>query len=128
MPRKRKVAVTQPIQAPSGLPYGQRAQLEDAQRQVPLPNQAPPPPAANPDPFAAALSAAERHPMPGGGLDGPTMRPSEPVTAGSPLGLGPGPEALGVSPSIASSFRQLGAELDDPTLAGFASLVEQLGL
>lgn len=31
-------------------------------------------------------------------LSDPTMRPNEPVTAGLPLGLGAGPEALGIMP------------------------------
>lgn len=52
---------------------------------------------------AAPLAAAA--PVPGGGggggaggalatIDGPSQRPGEPVTAGVPIGPGPGPEAL----------------------------------
>lgn len=44
----------------------------------------------------AALAAALATRPPGGmGLLAPTARPAEPVTAGLPVGPGPGPEALG---------------------------------
>ena len=44
-------------------------------------------------------SQGQAQQMPVTPLTAPTQRPSEPVTAGSPLGAGPGPEALGIHPS-----------------------------
>lgn len=63
----------QPVTAPTGLPYGQRQQLEQAQQAVPLPN------------------VASDHVVP---LSDPTARPEEPITAGLPFGPGPGPSAI----------------------------------
>lgn len=60
----------QPVRVASGQPYGQRQAQEAAQRAVPLP-------AAPPVAF-----------------DRPTEYPTEPLTAGLPVGPGPGPEAL----------------------------------
>lgn len=55
----------------------------------------PPPTAVAPAPVAAGVTP---FPAPGslGPLDGPTARPGEPVTAGAPVGPGPGPEVLGM--------------------------------
>ena len=61
----------QPVTAPTGQAYGERKAQVDAQRAIPLP-QAPP---------VVPLGA-------------PTQRPQEPLTAGLPVGPGPGPEAL----------------------------------
>lgn len=79
----------QPVQAPSGLPYGERKAVEDAQRAVPV--SAPGVPA----PTGGGVSAT-RWPIPGslGPLDRPTERPGEPVTTGLSLGPGAGPEVL----------------------------------
>ncbi len=128
MPRKRKSDMTQPIQAPTGRAYGARQQLVDAQRAVPLPEQAPAPAAQDANPFAAAMQAAQDYQMGGPSLAGPTMRPGEPVTAGSPLGAGPGPEVLGAPISISQTFFDLADELDDDDLRAYASLIGQIGL
>lgn len=64
----------QPIRVASGQPYGQRKAQEDAQRAIPLPDFTP----------AGAHGSPYR----------PTDRPDEPVTAGLPMGPGPGPEIL----------------------------------
>jgi hypothetical protein len=57
---------------------GDRARRERAQSVIPLPATGrPPPPGSIPS------------------LTAPTERPGEPVTAGLPVGPGPGPEALG---------------------------------
>ncbi len=93
------------MQAPSPQ-YGVRAQQQAAQRAVPIAAPAtdvPPPPTA---PAGGAAPAGAGGALGGGGalpvlpgqvtpLDAPTERPDEPVTAGVPLGPGPGPEALG---------------------------------
>lgn len=64
---------TQPVRAASGQPYGVRGQQEALQRAQPLPQGAPIIP-----------------------LTAPSQRPSEPITAGMPMGKGPGPEVLPV--------------------------------
>lgn len=128
MPRKRKSDPTQAIQVPTGRPYGARQQLEDAQRAVPLPAQVEAPVVNDANPFASAIAAAEQYQMGGPSLAAPTSRPGEPVTAGSPLGLGPGPEALGGPVSIANAFADLADDLDDDDLRAYAALIGQIGL
>jgi hypothetical protein len=71
-----------PVQAASGQAYGARKQQEDAQRAIPM--------ASAPGMSQPAMSP-EQIPS----LTDPTTRPNEPVTAGLPVGPGPGPEALG---------------------------------
>lgn len=81
---------TLPIQTGPSQAYGQRTALEQAQRAVPL--QRPGAPAVPP-----AQAAAEAFNPPNlGAFDRPTERPDEPLTAGLPIGAGPGPEALGL--------------------------------
>jgi hypothetical protein len=49
----------------------------------------------------AEMAQSERAPMPQvTPLSAPTERPDEPVTAGAPMGPGPGPEAMGMSMGI----------------------------
>jgi len=62
----------QPVRVPSGGRYGDRQAAEAAQRMMPLPDN-------RPDVVP---------------LDAPSRRPDEPVTAGLPVGPGPGPEML----------------------------------
>lgn len=87
-----------PVAAPTGLGYGERKAIEDAQRAVPVASPGVPPQAAPTSPPPATW------PIPGTltPLDAPSERPGEPVTAGLPIGPGAGPEALG--------------EVDDPTI------------
>ena len=68
--------VKPPMQAAPGQGYGEAKAQMDAQRAVPV---APPPP-----PQPADLPPLTR----------PSERPNEPVTAGLPIGPGPGPEVL----------------------------------
>lgn len=137
MPRRAK---TQAPAAPQDQAYGQRGEQIAAQNQLPLPDErgpvgpppapaaggapplAPPPP---PDPLAAAMAMAP--PPPDGQLTAPTERPWEPVTAGLPLGDGPGPESI---PLLAAPQRQTpaaralailaAANDNDPNLARLA--------
>lgn len=87
-----------PVNAPRGLPYGDRAKLVAAERAVPMGTPgagtvAPPaggqgtPPSPGPQPGSL--------PFLGG-----TERPGEPVTAGLPVGPGPGPEVLSANPEV----------------------------
>lgn len=69
---------------PNGLPHGQRQVLEaQASAGASAGGSAPAssPPGGGP-PFR----------VPSGGIMGPTTRPGEPITAGAPVGAGPGPE------------------------------------
>lgn len=76
----------QPVRAPSGGAYGERTELEQLQQAAPLsasPGGESGAPA--PDLMEGLIGFAE-----------PTQLPEEPVTAGAPLGEGPGLEALGL--------------------------------
>lgn len=77
----------QPVRTAPGQTYGLATQQANAQRALPLP--ASPPVQASPAPAAPPIA-----PEPGM-LHAPTTRPNEPVTAGLPIGAGPGTEALG---------------------------------
>jgi hypothetical protein len=72
-------AATQPVRSAKSVVQGDRKRREQAQAVMPLPatGRPPPPPGSIPS------------------LTAPTERPNEPVTAGLPVGPGPGPEALG---------------------------------
>lgn len=98
MPRPRKR-----VDLPTGQNYGEGKALDDAQAAV------------SPIPRDAGL--ADRPPPPGGFLNGPSRRPTEPVTAGSPIGPGPGEEAL-----------QQPTPMPDPDQARLVALVPLLEL
>lgn len=83
-----QLAPRQPVQAIPGQVYGARKAQEDAQRAVPLSRPGSPQPTGQ-GPAVSPFPVAP--PVP---LDAPTQNPNEPVTAGSRLGAGPGPEAL----------------------------------
>ena len=92
-----------PVTAPTGQPYGVRAQQIAAQGAIPMGQQpvaspgpgpgAPPPPIDMAAMQAGMAQHAAIHgpPQP---LNRPTERPNEPVTHGLPVGPGGGPEAL----------------------------------
>jgi len=85
----------QPVKAAPGGEYGQVTALKDAQKVIPLPtaNVAPP---STPSQSAGGGVAPSSPVIPGTlGFEDPTNRPNEPVTAGLPVGPGPGPEVLG---------------------------------
>lgn len=85
-----------------------------AQQAVPM---GPPPgataPSVTPSPVASPLPG-ELTP-----LDAPSLRPNEPVTAGAPVGPGPGPEALVTSPKNRGRdvLARAAAETGDPYIA-----------
>jgi hypothetical protein len=80
----------------------------------------------------AAPPAAVPHrevPMPGslGPLDAPTARPNEPVTAGAPVGPGPGPEAvaaLGLGGEDLDELRALFQRF--PQYDGLRQIIEEI--
>lgn len=82
-----------PIATPPSTQYGQATASRRSQAVVPLAAQSTPA-AAGP---VAPPPVAGPAPTPPGGFGDPlrpTDRPGEPVTAGLPMGAGPGPEAL----------------------------------
>lgn len=70
----------QAVRAPTGLKYGQRKQLEDAQKAVPLPDNTP-----------QAGGGGQAPPVQPPNVFAPTARPGEPLTAGARGGAGPSP-------------------------------------
>lgn len=134
MPRKRKAQPgpggayanrtdlttgTQGVSAPTGLPYGQRQALEQAQQQAPLPQQD----------LDQVLNAAQQHSFNPVQLNAPTARPYEPITHGLPVGPGGGPEVMQTPASITSmQMRQLASQTGDSVISDLASKLEAYGL
>ncbi|HUR18902.1 MAG TPA: hypothetical protein VMZ51_08215 [Acidimicrobiales bacterium] len=83
--------------AARGQTYGAAGAQIASQRAVPM--------ASGPPPLGSAPGPAGPPAVPPPALNAPTLRPSEPVTAGLEMGPGPGPEVL-------SNF-----EPEDPTIA-----------
>ena len=72
-----------PVTTAPGQTYGEAGAQRAAQKAVPM--GAPQPPQAQ---------QQQRQPLPVTPLTAPTERPDEPITAGNPLGAGPGMESL----------------------------------
>lgn len=90
---------------PTGQPYGERKNLVDAQNAVPVaPAGTVVPGAAPPSPVGAAPAQGPPVDLPAFGR--PSDRPGEPLTAGMPMGPGPGPEVLG-APRAGGTLAQL---------------------
>ncbi len=83
-----------PAAAAKGQQYGAATAQLAAQRAVPV---ARPSTDQMPAPTPGGAPPMPGGPMPGQitPLDAPSARPNEPITAGLPVGAGPGPEALG---------------------------------
>jgi len=103
--RSDLAADVQPVAVKTGQTYGEAGRQEAAQQAVPLPD------------LLARLQS-----MPG--LTDPSARPDEPLTAGLPVGPGPGPSALAAPPPPggAGLLRRMVMENPDPEL--FALLEE----
>lgn len=84
--RAKKIQRQAKIQNATGGTYGQRAELMDIASGAPMPQTAAVPQAQAP---ARPISN-----IPSVGIFEPTQRPDEPITAGLPVGEGPGPEVL----------------------------------
>lgn len=105
--------------APSST-YGEAAASERAQQAVPLPQSAAPamaPPPASPGPLPGDLPIAR-----------PTDRPGEPLTAGMPLGAGPGPSAAmpAVDP-VVENLRAAARAFPNPAIFSLLERVEGSG-
>lgn len=110
------VVGTQPTRVPASPAYGANTPLIEAQNQFPLPQSADP-----------GLDAARGMTPPSETLlNMPTMRPNEPVTAGSISGPGPGPEVLnqGRVDPIAQVLRVIAESTGSPLAARLAGMIE----
>jgi hypothetical protein len=141
MPRKRKTSTgtpAQPIEAVEGQGYGQGVQQTQMQRSMPTPdNTAVSAPAARTAPAAPTaggastfedLIAAAQGVGPGGLLREPSQRPQEPVTAGLPIGPGPGPDVLPHHGAITPGGRFLRDLADRTGNPYFRELAERTGV
>lgn len=93
------------------MPYGAHQAEIQAQQAVPLANVPAPnvtPPAAPAAPAAMPPQGMPSNPVQLGDFTRPTERPTEPITAGLPMGPGPGPEALS---SVTQPADEIGAQL-----------------
>lgn len=111
----------QPVRVPTGRPYGEAQKIEQAQRDVPLPQ------APQVDPIAAATEAAAPIDFGLGGLFAETQRPEEPVTAGLPVGPGPGPVDVPQS-RLAMTLDRVAEATGDPWVAQLAQRARNRGL
>lgn len=110
--------LTQPVAVPTGLPYGERQELVQAQQQAPLPQQAP----------DQALAQAQAHPFQPVGLGDPTQRPNEPIQHGLPSGPGAGPEVLQPQPGTSATLQQLAQQTGNPAIAAMAERARRYGI
>lgn len=100
--------VVLPPSAATGQTYGAAKQQLDAQRQSPMASAPAPAPALAPANTPTPSAGAALAPLPGPApvmpgemqpLNAPSQRPNEPITAGLPIGAGPGPEVLTATPN-----------------------------
>jgi len=119
----------QPVRAPTGMGYGERQQLENAQRAAPLPGSAPvvaPPADPQQERLARGIEQARGMPFDEVPIGAPTQRAAEPLTAGVGVGPGPGPEVLGFNKSsrVASTFQAIADATGDPEVARLAEIAQ----
>lgn len=146
MPRTRGY---QPPRAANDQAYGVRGDQVSAQKEMPIPQTAPPGLKPGPQSAPGPVTAAPPPGPPGPGqpgippdimqaaasfappvpLSAGSIRPREPVTAGLSTGPGPGPEALNSMfqtrrDRVALTMRQLADDLGDPYLQQLADRAE----
>lgn len=107
----------------TGMNYGENKDFMDIQSSAPL--------AATPSVSGVSSQAArptqqpqQPNPVP---LFAPTQRPSEPVTAGAPVGMGPGPVQTGNNLSLSESFRKMMMANNSPDVRAMYDLASKLG-
>lgn len=118
------------MRMPTGGAYGAGVAAERAQRGAPLPQAQPPNPAGGQpavtprDRMAEALAAAKGMPFEDVPIGARSERPMEPVTAGLPIGRGPGPEVLGRTgaPGVSDTLRMLADATGDQDVAALAEI------
>jgi len=102
-----------PAQVISAAPdqgYGEMSDQMNQQRTAPMGGQTPLPTPPQAAPAAGPGNAQPASNYAGGAFNAPSARPGEPVTAGAPIGPGPGPEAL--SSNVVMPNRGTGAMTD----------------
>lgn len=85
-------ADAQPIRVAPGGAYGERQEMAALQGSAPM----------------AQAASMPMEPVP---FDAPTQYPDEPVTAGAPVGDGPGPEALSIGSQLVQDASKMRAML-----------------
>ena len=111
---------SQPVRTAPSREYGQGVAQQRAQQAVPLPQATPT------APLPAGASPGSVPPPDPGMLAAPTARPGEPVTAGLPIGAGPGPSALATgNPDDQVLVNLYQAYRNAPT-EGLRALIEQM--
>lgn len=98
-PNRSDLQAAEPVEVAPAKEYGERQQQQAAQRALPIapsPQPAASPPAPQAPPQPQQPNSASSLPDINGQVPWlhPTQRPNEPITAGLPIGAGPGPEAL----------------------------------
>lgn len=115
----------QPVRYISGGQYGEGSQTLAQQQAAPMAGKPQPSTALNP---SAVRSMMEKV-VP---LSAPTQRPDEPITAGMPFGMGPGPEAMElpmpVAPRLSSVLEELMRYDDTGDIAEIYNSVVNRGL
>lgn len=127
-PYPNRSDLRQPKVAIPGQAYGVQKQQLQAQAILPVS----PSPGAAPVAGGPPVASTPGGPPPGsfGPLDRPTDNPSEPLTAGIPMGAGPGPEALmlqGANPVI-QQIKALYAAFPDDSIREILEDLELEGL
>lgn len=104
---------TQPITVATGQKQGEAKAQREAQQEIPLPQARD---------MASLLAAAQNEPFDPIDLEAMTDRPQEPITAGLPIGAGPGPEVLKSTqgPRAADILEDIATALGDDALMALA--------
>ena len=122
-----------PSQVRSAVPdqgYGDISQQMNSQRTAPMAAQAPLPPAPPVPSGGQAGPSTPTSPQYGGGdFGGPSNRPGEPVTAGVPIGPGPGPSLtptpVGLTPANGAMTQLLSSLMGTDNTGVLARLFDQ---
>ena len=122
-----------PSQVRSAVPdqsYGVQTQQMNDQQTAPMGAQAPLPPAPPvPSGAQAGVTSPTSPPYGGGDFGGPTTRPNEPVTAGVPIGPGPGPNItpapVGLTPANGAMTQLLSGLMATDTTGVIGRLLQQ---
>lgn len=109
----------QPVRAPAGGSYGDRKELEDAQRAQPLPAEGGPPGSG------PAGGGGRGGGIPPDGIFGATGRPDEPMTAGVPFGPGADGDVSLVGSDPVAEIRAVYKHFPSPALRRLIDRADQ---
>jgi histone deacetylase complex regulatory component SIN3 len=114
--------------------YGENKVYEEQQRVMPAPEAQALPPAPAPNEVAQPPADAPYQQMPPiGPFNGPTERPTEPVTSGAPFGPGPngmamGPQGPMAPQALSRTLAQYGAADDTGVIAELAQYFDGMNI